>query len=63
MKNVMAVSKIKDRTCDDTWMEGGKLIERVHGVVSPDGGTRTLTVDGPGPQGHPVHNDLTFDRQ
>jgi len=63
MQNVVAVSRIKGKTFDDTWTENGKMIEKVHGVVSPDGRTLTVTVEGPTPQGGTFHNRVVFDRQ
>jgi len=63
MGNVTAKSRIQGRVLDDTWKENGKIIEQVHGVVSPDARTLTITVDGTDKQGHTFHNRLRFDRQ
>jgi len=63
MENVMATSKIKGKTFDDTWRENGKVIEKVHGVVSSDGKTLTVTVEGPTQQGGIFRNRVVFDRQ
>jgi hypothetical protein len=63
MENVTATSKIQGRTFHDIWKQNGKVIEDVHGVVSGDGRTLRTTVDGTDSQGHPYHNELTFDRQ
>jgi hypothetical protein len=63
MGNVKAVSKIKGRTFDDTWRENGKVIEKVHGEVSSDGKTLTVTVEGPVQSGGTFHNRVVFDRQ
>ena len=63
MGNVTATSKIQGKTFDDTWKEDGKIIEKVHGVVSPDGKTLTITVDGTDKQGRTFHNHLRFEKQ
>jgi len=63
MANFKTVSKIKGKTFDDTWRENGKVIETVHGSVSPDGKTLTVTVDGPLQQGGRFHNQVVFDKQ
>ena len=63
MGNVTATSRIQGRVLDDTWKENGKIIEQVHGVVSPDARTLTITVDGTDKQGQAFHNRLRFDRQ
>ena len=63
MENTVTTSKIQGRTFHDIWKQNGKLIEDVHGVVSPDGTTLKTTVDGTNKQGHSYHNELTFDRQ
>jgi hypothetical protein len=61
--NVQAVSKIKGKTFDDTWRENDKVIEKVHGVLSADGETLTVTVEGPTQQGGTFHNRVVFDKQ
>ncbi len=63
MENATATSKIQGRTFHDIWKQNGKVTEDVHGIVSPDGKTLRTTVDGTDSQGHPYHNELTFDRQ
>jgi hypothetical protein len=63
MENGVAVSKINGNTFDDTWKDNGKIIEKVHGVLSLDGRTLTITTDGTNNQGSAFHNQLTFDRQ
>ena len=63
MPNVRAVSKIHGRSFRDTWRENGKVIEQVHGVVSLDGKTLTVTVEGPTQQGGTFHNRVVFDKQ
>ncbi|RPJ50517.1 MAG: hypothetical protein EHJ95_06925 [Methanobacteriota archaeon] len=62
MQNVTAISKIKGKTFDDTWKENGKVIEQVHGVVSLDEKTLTVTVEGPTQQGGTFHNLVVFDK-
>jgi hypothetical protein len=63
MENATATSKIQVRTFHDIWKQNGKVIEDVHGVVSPDGKTLKTTVHATDKQGRPYHNELTFDRQ
>ena len=62
-QNVTAVSKIRGKTFEDTWRENGKVIEQVRGVVSADGKTLTVTVEGPLQQGGSYHNQVVFDKQ
>jgi hypothetical protein len=57
------VSKIEGDTFHDTWKRDGKVIERVHGAVSPDGKKLTIRVEGPTKQGGTFHNRLQFDKQ
>ena len=61
--NATATSKIQGRTFHDIWKMNGKIIEDVHGIVSPDGKTFKARVDGTDTQGQTYHNELTFDRQ
>lgn len=61
-ENVTAISKVRGRTFDDTWKENGKIIEKVHGVVSSDGKTLTIKVEGPVTQGGTFHNHLIFEK-
>jgi hypothetical protein len=61
--NAKVVSKIKGKTFDDTWTDNGKVIEKVHGEVSSDGKTLTVTVDGATQQGGTFHNRVVFDKQ
>ena len=63
LENARAISKIQGKTFDDTWKENGKIVERVHGVVSYDGRTLTITVDGKDKQDHPFQNRLIFEKQ
>jgi hypothetical protein len=63
MQNVTATSSIKGQVFDDIWMENGTVIEKVHGVLSPDGKTMTVTVEGPLPRGGAFHNKVVFDKQ
>jgi hypothetical protein len=60
---VTAISKTKGRSFHDTWKENGRIIERVHGVVSPDGRTLTISVDGTDRQDRAFHNRLRFEKQ
>ncbi len=63
MGKVTAISKIQGRSFRDTWKENGKVIEKVHGVVSRDGKVLTIAVDGTDKQGRPFHNRLRFEKQ
>jgi hypothetical protein len=63
MENATATSKIRGKTFDDTWKQNGKIIEDVHGVVSSDGRTLTITVDGTDRQGRTFHYHLIFEKQ
>jgi len=63
MGNVKAVSRIAGKVFDDTWTENGKLIEKVHGEISPDGQTLTVTVEGPTHEGGTFRNRVVFDKQ
>jgi hypothetical protein len=63
MKNVTAVSKLQGNTFDDTWRESGKIIEKVQGVVSSDGKSLTVSVEGTDRQGRAFHNHLVFEKE
>jgi len=63
MENATATSRIEGRALHDIWKQNGKVIEDVHGVVSPDGKTLRVTVDGTGKQRRSYHNEWTFERQ
>jgi hypothetical protein len=63
MEGATATLKIRGRTFDDTWEQNGRVIEKVHGIVSSDGRTLTISVDGTDGQGRAFHNRLVFDRQ
>lgn len=63
MENVRAVSKIEGLTFGDIWRENGKVIEKVHGQLSSDEKTLTVTVEGPTQQGGTFHNRVVFDKQ
>jgi hypothetical protein len=62
LENTTAISKIRGSTFDDTWKRNEKVIEKVHGVVSFDGRTLTITVDGTDRQGRAFHNRLIFEK-
>lgn len=63
MGDVRAVSKIRGRTFEDTWREGGRVIEQVLGRLSRDGKTLTVDVHGPLPGGREFRNRVVFERQ
>ena len=62
-KNITAVSRIKGKAFRDTWRDGGKIIEKVHGALFSDGKALSITVDGTDGQGHSYQNQLTFEKQ
>jgi hypothetical protein len=62
MGDVRAVSKIRGRMFEDTWMEGGRVIEHVRGMLSRDGKTLTVDVRGPLPGGGEFRNRVVFER-
>lgn len=63
MESAMATSKIHGRTFHDLWKQNGKVIEDVHGAVSPDGKTLRTIVDATDQRGHRYHNRLVFEKQ
>ncbi len=63
LEQATAVSRVRGRTFDDTWKENGKIIEKVHGVVSSDGRTLRIRVDGRDAQGRVFHTHLLFEKQ
>jgi hypothetical protein len=63
MGDVRAVSKIRGRTFEDTWLEGGRVIEHVRGMLSRDGETLTVDVRGPLPGGGEFRNRVVFERR
>ena len=63
MEKLTAVSTIKGKVFNDTWREGGRIIEKVVGTLASDGRTLSITVDGVDGQGHSYQNQLTFDKQ
>jgi len=63
MENARVVSRIQGNTVEDTWRQNGRIIETVRGVVSADGKTLTMHVEGPLPQGGTFRNRVVFDRQ
>jgi hypothetical protein len=63
MRNVTAISKTQGKMLDDTWRENGEIIEKVHGAVSSNGRTLTVTVEGPDKRGGAFHNRVVFDKQ
>lgn len=63
MSDVRAVSRIRGRAFQDTWMQGGKIIEHVRARLSPDGKILTVDVHGPLPNGGQFRNQVVFERQ
>jgi hypothetical protein len=52
------ISTIQGNTFNETLKENGKIVEKIHGVVSSDERTLTITVEG-----HTFHNLLIFEKQ
>jgi hypothetical protein len=57
------ISKMQNNTNNDEMKVGGKTVQTVHAVVSPDGRTLTATLDGTDRQGHSFHHVEVFDKQ
>ncbi|MBV8833715.1 MAG: hypothetical protein JO217_10695 [Acidobacteriaceae bacterium] len=60
MENTTASSTILGTRFHDIWKQNGKMIEDVRGVLSPNGRTLTIAVQGKTGQ-HGFHNHLIFD--
>ncbi len=50
-------------TLDATLKRNGHIVQLTHGVISPDGKTRTQTVTGTNVQGQKINHVVVFDRQ
>ncbi len=50
-------------TLDATLKRNGHIVQQTHGVISPDGKTRTQTVTGTNVQGQKINHVVVFDRQ
>jgi len=58
-----AYKQVSDHKLELTNKKGGKVTSTGTGVVSPDGKTRTLTVDATDPAGKKIHYTAVFDKQ
>jgi hypothetical protein len=58
-----AYKQVSDHKLELTNKKGGKVTSTGTGVVSPDGKTRTLTVDATDPAGKKMHYTAVFDKQ
>jgi hypothetical protein len=63
IENGTIISKLQGRTADDVMKVGGKTVQKVHAVLSPDGKTITATIDGTDPQGRSVHDVEVYEKQ
>jgi hypothetical protein len=63
IENATWISNVRSRTIDDTMKVGGKTVEKVHVVLSPDGKTVTATIDETDPNGQRVHNVEVYEKQ
>lgn len=61
--DMVSLRRIDERTTERTDKKGGRVVQVITRVVSPDGKTMTATVKGTGPKGQPVHNVLVFERR
>jgi len=61
--NGTIMTKLQGHTADDVMKIGGKTVQKVHAVLSPDGKTITATIDATDPQGRSVHNVEVYDKQ
>ncbi len=58
-----AIKKINDRTLEGTTKQGDKVALHVKIVVSADGKSRTVTIDGTDAQGKKVHSVAVYDKE
>ena len=63
IENGTIISKLQGRTADDTMKIGGKTVQTVHAVVSPDGRTIRATIDATDEQGRHMHSVEVYDKQ
>jgi hypothetical protein len=58
-----AYTKVDDRTMDVTAKKNGTVVVTAHTVVSADGKTRTVTVNGTTPKGKKFKNVAVYEKQ
>jgi hypothetical protein len=63
ISDTRSYTKVDDRTLDLTVKKGGKIIDTVRMVLSPDGRSRTVTVTGTTPKGKKFKNVVVYDKQ
>jgi hypothetical protein len=63
IENGTIISKLQGRTVEETMKVGGKTVQTVHAVLSPDGKTIRATIDGTDNQGRHRHGVEVYDKQ
>lgn len=63
IENATIITKLQGRTMDDTMKSGGKTVQTVHAVLSPDRRTSTATIDATDEQGRHIHNVVIYEKQ
>lgn len=61
--DTISAKRINDRTVVSTLKKSGKVISTVERVVSEDGKTMTLTVNGSNAKGEKIHYVAVYDKQ
>ena len=61
--NTIALKRVNDRTVEATLKKGDRVVTKARRVVSADGKTLTLTIDGTNEQGQKVKNVQVFEKQ
>jgi hypothetical protein len=56
-------SKVQGHTMNVTMKAGGKIVQTIHAVASPDGRTHKGVIDAKDEQGHSVHDVVVFEKQ
>jgi len=63
IENGTIISKLQGRMADDTMKIGGKTVQTVHAVVSPDEKIITATINATDQQGRRVHSVEVYEKQ
>ena len=61
--DTLSLRRIDASRAEGTRKKAGKVVQTYTRVVSPDGKTLTLTVDGTDAKGRKVHNVIVYDKQ
>ena len=61
--NTIALKRVNDRTVEATLKKGDRVVTNARRVVSADGKTLTLTINGINEQGQKVKNVQVFEKQ